>query len=69
MVFFTKKYALYIEKEQNSDPKNDYAMRKYAGQSFWVRALVLILYKEDTPLLYKNEFATKSYKSCLNGGL
>jgi hypothetical protein len=69
MVFFTKMYALYIEKEQNSGPKNDHAMRKYAGQSFWVRALVLILYKEDTPLLYKYEFATESYKSCLNGGL
>jgi hypothetical protein len=52
-------YALYIEKEQNSGPKNGHAMRKSPGISFWVRALILNLCKEDPLKLYKNEPATE----------
>jgi hypothetical protein len=48
-VFFKKIYALYIEKEQNSGPKNDLATRKSPGNILWVRALVLILCKEHPP--------------------
>jgi hypothetical protein len=60
-VFFTKIHALYIEKEQNASPKNDHAMRKSHGYIVLNRALVLILYNEDTLKMYKIEFATESH--------
>jgi hypothetical protein len=62
-------YALYIDKEQNSGPKYDHAMRKSHGKSFWVRALVYNLCKEDPQKLYKIEFATESDKRCQNAWL
>jgi hypothetical protein len=58
MVFFKKKYALYIEKEQNAGRKNDHAVRKFPRHIVWVKSLVLILCKEDPPKMYKNESST-----------
>jgi hypothetical protein len=55
-----KKYALYIEKEKNASPKNDHAMRKSPGHIVWVRALVLILCKEDPQSCTKTNL-------CING--
>jgi hypothetical protein len=47
VVFFPNIYTLDILKEQIADPKNDDALLKYAGLIAWLRALVLILWKED----------------------
>jgi hypothetical protein len=69
MVFFTKIYALSIEKAQYSGPKNDHAMRKSPEKSFWVRASIYKLCKEDPLKLYKNESATESEKRCQNAWL
>jgi hypothetical protein len=66
MVYFTK---IYIDKEQIACSKNGHATRKSSGNIVSVRALVLILFKEDPPKLYKNEFATESDKYCFNGWL
>jgi hypothetical protein len=38
--------------------KNDQAMRKSPGHITWVRALGLIMFKEDPPKLYKIKFET-----------
>jgi hypothetical protein len=48
----------------NRRSKNGHATRKSHGHTVWAMALVLILYKEDPPKLYKNESATKSNKWC-----
>jgi hypothetical protein len=60
---------IYIDKEQIAGPQNGHATRKSPGHIYWIRALVFILCKEDTPKLYKNESATESEKRCLNGCL
>jgi hypothetical protein len=62
-------YIFYIQKEQIAEAKNDHATRKSPGNILCYRALPLILCKEHTPKLYKNESATESDKWCLNGWL
>jgi hypothetical protein len=62
-------YTIYIQKEQIAGPKNDHATRKSPGNIFWMRDFVFILCKEGHLKLYKNDFATKSDKWCLNGWL
>jgi hypothetical protein len=52
-VSFKNNYAFNTENEQNTGPKNDNAMRKCPGHTFWVRVLAFILCKEDPPKLYK----------------
>jgi hypothetical protein len=54
-MFFSE---IYIEKEQIGGAKNDQATRKSPGHITWVRALGLIIFKEDPSKLYKIEFAT-----------
>jgi hypothetical protein len=49
---------IYIEKEQMAGAKNDQAARKSPGHITLVRALGLIMFKEDPPKLYKIELAT-----------
>jgi hypothetical protein len=44
-------------------------MRKSAGHVSWVRALSLIMWKEDPLKLYKIEFATALINCFLNGRL
>jgi hypothetical protein len=44
-------------------------MRKSAGHVSWVRALSLIMWKEDPLKLYKIEFATELINWFLNGRL
>jgi hypothetical protein len=66
MVFFTKIYSIYIDKDQNSGSKNDHAMRKSHRRGCWVTALVFNLCKGDSPKLYKNESGTESDEWCLN---
>jgi hypothetical protein len=58
---------LYIDKEQLSGSKNGLATRKFPGIIVSVRALLLILFTEDPPKLYKNEFGTESDKWCSSG--
>jgi hypothetical protein len=53
--------TIYKDKEKIAVHKNGYDMRKSPGYSVWVRALVLILYKEDPAKMYKIEFATESH--------
>jgi hypothetical protein len=47
MFFFTKIHTLYIDNEQFAVRKNGHAMRRSLVHVIWVRALMLILYKED----------------------
>jgi hypothetical protein len=54
MVYFTKNY---IDKEQIAGTNNGHATRKFPDNIVWVRALLLILCKEDPPKLYKTELA------------
>jgi hypothetical protein len=49
--------------------ENDLAMRKSHGHVSWLRALSLIMCKEDPLKLYKIKFATKLIKWLLNGRL
>jgi hypothetical protein len=67
--FFTKFHALNLDKEQIAVRENGHAMGKSHGHIVTYRVLVLILYKEYPPKLYKNEFATESDKWCFNGWL
>lgn len=64
LCFFT---LLYIDKEQIAGSKNGHATRKFPGIIVSVKALLLILCKEDTPKLYKNKFETESDEWCFNG--
>jgi hypothetical protein len=57
--------TLYRERTKQRS-KNDHAMRKSPGKSFWVRALIFNLCKEHPPKLYENEFKTESDNWCLN---
>jgi hypothetical protein len=60
---------IYIEKEQITVYENDQATRKSPGHITWVRALGLIMFKEDRPKLYKIEFALELVKWFLNNTL
>jgi tellurite resistance-related uncharacterized protein len=62
-------YAFYIQKEQIAGAKNDHATRKSPGNILCVRALLLILSKENPPKMYKIQFATESDEWCLNSCL
>jgi hypothetical protein len=66
MVYFK---ILYIDKEQLAGSKNGQAMRKFPGIIVSFRAFLLILFTEDPPKLYKNEFATESDEWCFNDWL
>jgi hypothetical protein len=57
MVYFT---ILYIDKEQIAGSKNGHATRKFPGIIVLFGALLLIMFTEDPPKLYKNAFATES---------
>jgi hypothetical protein len=61
-------HTLYIQKEQMPGTKNNHATRKSPRHIAWVRALDLILCKQNPPNLYKIESAFESDKGCLNGG-
>jgi hypothetical protein len=54
---------LFIDKEEIALIKNGHGTRKCPGHIvvFW-GALVLTLFKEDLPKLYKNEFIIESKK-------
>jgi hypothetical protein len=51
-------FRIYIEKEQIGGAKSDQATRKSPGHITLVRALGLIMFKENSPKLYKIESAT-----------
>jgi hypothetical protein len=63
LMFFPE---IYIKKEQIAWCKNDQATRKYPGHNTWVKALGLIMCKDDLLKLYKIKFATELIKCFLN---
>ena len=58
---------LNTEKSKSLD--NDIAVRKSPGHVSWVRALSLIMWKEDPQKLYKIKFAMELINWFLNGRL
>jgi hypothetical protein len=68
MVLFLKSYVRYIQKEQINGPENYHAMRKSPGHFSWVRALGLLLCKEDDQSMYKIESANESENCFLTIG-
>jgi hypothetical protein len=60
-MFFSE---IYIQKSKSLE--SDLAMRKSPGHVPWVRALSLIMFKEDPLKLYKIKFATELIKRFLN---